>query len=281
MTTDLPPAEERALIQRVAAMLGLAWLAIAALVLAWVRSIRGRDLAAALEVERRERSLLAEQNLAAAGVAHETKNPIGILRAMAQRLERDPTLSDAHRDCVELIMDEADRATARLGDFINFAQLRAPKWDVVAVAPLLERVADALRADFDDAEVALTVRAGVDAVFADVTMLEQVVVNLLLNSLTASGPGSAASVTVTAADDGATLTVADTGAGMPAELLSEVFKPYVSGRAGGHGLGLAIVKRIASQHGWSISLESAPGRGTTVTITGLRRRRPHTPGGAP
>jgi signal transduction histidine kinase len=280
MTRDLPPGVQEALTRRVVTMLGLAWLAIAALVLAWVRSIREQELAAALEVERHERGLLADQNLAAAGLAHETKNPIGILRGMAQRLARDPTLSASQRDGVEQIMDEADRAVASLGDFIGFAQIKTPTWEVVAVAPLLERVAGVLRGDFEDAGVALRVHSDVDAVVADVAMLEQVLVNLLLNSLSACGPGSTTSVTVSAAADGATLEVADTGAGVPAELLPEIFKPYVSGRAGGHGLGLAIVKRIASQHGWSVTLDSAPGRGTTVTIADLRRSRPRTDGGA-
>jgi two-component system, NtrC family, sensor histidine kinase HydH len=67
----------------------------------------------------------------------------------------------------------------------------------------------------------------------------------------------------------AILTVADEGSGVSPELLPNIFRPYVSGNASGHGLGLAIVKRFVEEHGWTIAVDSQPGRGMAVTISGM------------
>ncbi|MCA9702007.1 MAG: hypothetical protein KC431_31080, partial [Myxococcales bacterium] len=107
---------------RLAAMLVLSWIAIIGFAVAWARSIRSRDLGAALDVERRERARLGDLNLAAAGLAHETMNPLGLIHGFAQQLVNDPDISARGRDTAEQILEEADRAAARLSDFINFAR---------------------------------------------------------------------------------------------------------------------------------------------------------------
>ena len=110
----LPAHVMRAMLARIGTVLVLAWAAIAAIALAWSRSIRSRDLAASLEIERRERARLGEMNLAAAGLAHETKNPLGLILGLAQQLSSDPGLSAKARVKAEQIVDAADRATAQL-----------------------------------------------------------------------------------------------------------------------------------------------------------------------
>jgi signal transduction histidine kinase len=259
----------REVVMRVIATLLVAWIAIAALTRAWVRDIRGRDLRAALDDERRERSRLAEMSLAAAGLAHETKNPLGLILGLAQRLNADPSTPVAAKQVAEQIMDAADHATARLSDFINFARIPTPQMQDVAAPEVLGRVVAAMKPDFDEAGVRLLLTADELRIRCDPSMLEQVLVNLLLNSLQASSAGTTTSVRLCRQGDRATLSVADQGRGIPARLLPEIFKPYVSGRPDGHGLGLAIVNRIVEQHAWSITVDSNPGQGTTFTLAGL------------
>lgn len=249
----------------------LAWLGIAALVVAWQRSIRSQALSRDLDAERRERARLEELNLAAAGLAHETKNPLGIILGLAQRVARASEPGGETRVAAEQIIDAADRAAARLSDFLTFARLGRPNCVPTRGDTLLNRIASALHNDFEDAGVALVVQAEPLTVACAPAMVEQIVVNLLLNSLAASARG--ATVTLSLATDGAqaALTVEDRGHGIPAELQAEVFKPYVTGRADGHGLGLAIVKRIVDEHGWRIALSSVPEGGTRVKITGIDR----------
>jgi signal transduction histidine kinase len=105
---------------------------------------------------------------------------------------------------------------------------------------------------------------------ADPEMLLQLLLNLLLNSLQASSPGARLQLSFTRSGARGRLEVRDQGCGIAPELLPEVLKPYVSGRAEGHGLGLAIVRRMAEQHGWTIEVFSGPDRGTRVLISGLR-----------
>ena len=100
-------------------------------------------------------------------------------------------------------------------------------------------------------------------------MLRQVLVNLLLNSLHASSPGSTVTVRMAPKGKKAALTVEDQGDGISPELLPNIFQPYVSENSRGHGLGLAIVKRFVEEHGWNISADSQPHRGTVITISGI------------
>lgn len=270
MDASLPTHGWERLIQRVAMLLGAAFLALAALVFAWVRSIRTRTLASRLDAEQRERARLEELNLAAAGLAHETKNPLGLILGLTHRLADRADSSAETRETLEQIMDEADRATARLSDFINFARIAEPRWGQAELGQLVAHIAAALRPDFDAAGVELALDVDEVSIACDTAMLEQVIVNLLLNSLQASEAGSTTTVRVTRRGDQVTLRVADKGKGIALALQPDVFKPYVSGRAAGHGLGLAIVRQIVQQHGWAVALRSQPGRGTEVSISGLR-----------
>jgi signal transduction histidine kinase len=140
----------------------------------------------------------------------------------------------------------------------------------VAGLAVSRRVCSLLEPDFSEAGVDL-VCVGQDlALVADPEQFEQVLVNLLLNSLRASPTGTR--VTVTLARDGGhgRLTVTDRGTGIDPGLREDIFKPYVTGRSDGHGLGLAIVKRIVESHGWTVELDSPAdpqGNGTTATIS--------------
>jgi len=248
----------------------LAWAAIAALAFAWARSIRSRELASALRQERAELARLAEMNLAAAGLAHETRNPLGIILGLAHRLAEDPETSPSHVEAAEQIMDEADRAAARLSDFIHFARLPEPTMASTSLDALLQRVRAALLPDFEQADVRLEMAATDALIECDPDMLEQIVVNLLLNSLQASEPGTTTSLALSRTRGQLTLKVVDQGCGIDPELLPDVFKPYVTGRPEGHGLGLAIVRRLVDELGWEITVDSQVGRGTTFAIAGIR-----------
>ena len=250
-------------------VLTVCWAGILALVLAWMRSIRSRDLARALDVERRERARLEEMNLAAAGLAHETKNPLGIILGLAQRIERTSGGTPEIREAASHIIDAADRAAARVSDFLGFARIPAPKLEPVRADLLLGRVVAALAPDFEEAGVRVTVEAPEISVECSAGMMEQVLVNLLLNSLQASEAGTTVTLRLAARGATAVLVVEDQGRGIPPELVADLFKPYVTGNPDGHGLGLAIVRRIVEQHGWTVDIETAVGKGTRVVIAGI------------
>lgn len=258
----------------------LAALALGVLLAAWAFSIRNRALAAELSAVRARAATLEEMSLAAAGLAHEVKNPLGIVRGQAQRLAEDASDAVAARGAADTIMEEVDKAIARLGDFMAYAKPRRPQMQDVNVPEMLRHTLDLLRPDFSAAGVTLQERCEAIIVRADGDMLQQVLANLLLNGLQASAaqsPGKPVVVSVehdARAHGFAKLTVSDRGRGMPPAVQKDLFKPYVSGSSDGHGLGLAVVKRIVDAHAWQIAVSSGADTGTTVTISRIVTAQP-------
>jgi len=261
-------ADAHRALQRLVLTVGVAAVALVVLALAWGGSVRAGRLHEQLQAARAHADHLEELNLSATGLAHETRNPLGAIRGMAQRLAAD-ALNDEQRRKALAIVEEADVASTRLSDFLRFAKSRTPEIHSVNARAACQRVVDLLVVESEAQNVTLTVDCGDVAILADPTMLDQVLMNLLLNSLQASTTGGDVTVRCTSEEEQATLLVQDSGCGIEETLMPEIFKPYVSGREEGHGIGLAVVKRIADAHGWQISAESAPATRTTVTISGI------------
>ncbi len=256
----------------VLAVLAMGFAGIAVMGLAWSASLRNRGLRERLKTAHDRRDRIEELSLAAAGLAHETKNPLGIIRGMAQQIaggEGNPP--DARRMARE-IMEEADITTARLGDFLSYAKTREPSPVELDARNYVGRIEAMMSDDFRTRKVAFVSEVDDLTILADPDMLSQVLLNLLTNSLSFTESGGTVTVTLRAKGrDRAELRVADDGKGIPAALLPKVFKPYVSKRPDGCGIGLAIVKRIVEQSGWEIAVESEVGKGTRFAITRIGR----------
>ena len=237
---------------------------------AWTQSIRASIVAAELEKEKTEREHLEELGLTAAGLAHETKNPIGIMLGLAQRIARHPGDAKEVRNMAERIQDAADRASGRLGEFLKYSRLREPKLQEENGQELINRIVIALSPDFENSGVSLAVETEALTFKCDKNMVTQVLVNLLINSLHACEVGG--QVTISLSKDSAfgKLKVKDNGCGISSDFTEEVFKPYVTGKENGHGLGLAVTKRIVELHSWTIDLVSTEGQGTEITVGNIQ-----------
>jgi signal transduction histidine kinase len=255
--------------RRVWILLGVGVLALLGTLGAWSATLRSRALAQRLQQAQARTAHLEELSLAAAGLAHETKNPLNVVRGLAQLLAEDHSLPAQVRERTEAIVEEADRATARLSDFMAYARSRPPKPESVDAGALVQRVADLLRPDGESAGVRLEVQAEPLRLRVDPEQFQQVLMNVLLNAQAATPAGKSITVRLARSGAAAMLEVRDEGRGIPDEIRPRLFQPYVSGRAGGHGLGLAIVKRIADAHGWHIAVESKPEAGTRFVFSGL------------
>lgn len=264
VSRTLSAAKKSIVLTLVAAMLFLT-----ASLMAWIMVIRSRLLAGQLEAERARRAHLEELGLAAAGLAHETKNPLGIILGLAQQISANPEEPKQSRLMLEHIVDEVDKAQARLGNFMTFARRRKINAIFLDIQKVAGKVAEILQPDFGAVGVTLVMDCPPIEILADEEMLKQLFVNLLLNSLHASSPGGTVTVRMARKGKTAVLTVEDQGSGVSPELLPNIFQPYVSGNAHGHGLGLAIVKRFVEEHGWTIGVDSQPDRGTVISISGI------------
>lgn len=234
---------------------------------AWVMVIRNRSLFEQLEIERTRSAHLEDLGLAAAGLAHETKNPLGIISGIAQQVARDPQVPEQSRVMIETIIDEIDKSVSRLGLFMTFARQRRIHAVPVDARQVIKEIAGVLQPEFDAAGVYLKIECPTLTILADEDMFRQILVNLILNSLTASSPENVITIHMQRNGSHASVMVKDQGCGISKDLLPRIFKPYVTGNPNGHGLGLSIVKRFVEDHGWSIAVASRRKEGTMITVS--------------
>ncbi|MSU61287.1 MAG: hypothetical protein EXS31_02640 [Pedosphaera sp.] len=204
---------------------------------------------------------LKEMNLAAAGLAHETRNPLNIIRGLAQLISKETDSSPDVRHKSREITDEVDRVTAQLNEFINYSKPRELRRSAVKLTSVISEVTQALRFDTEDKHLELSLVEEGLTVEADEQLLRQVVFNLLLNAIQAVPVGGRIQIVArqTSAAD-AMLDIRDNGPGVPSDQHDEIFKPYFTTHQKGTGLGLAVVQKIVLAHGWDIQcLSNEPG----------------------
>lgn len=253
-----------------ASVVAAGWLLVVCVALAWratVRLVEAHGRARTLEVEARH---LRDLSQAAAGLAHETRNPLGLIRGWAQRLADTGADGADGRQHVHALIEECDRVTARINQFLAFARPSEPRPERFDPADLVGELAVLLEPDLSAHRVVLTRMAPGSTVLADREMLRQTLFNLLQNAVQAATDGGMVQTTLGRGRDGLIrLEVADRGPGVPAENVPRLFTPYFTTRADGTGLGLAIVRRIAAAHGWEVGYTQRPGGGAIFWMDGI------------
>ena len=154
---------------------GLAWRNLAKTSELQIRLVRASEL----------NTHLKEMNLAAAGLAHETRNPLNIIRGLAQMISKQPgTLPETQKKSREII-DEADKVAAQLNEFINYSRPREVRRSVLALGSVVTEVVRALNYDLEEKKINLQVKGEQLSVEADEQLLRQALFNLILNAIQA------------------------------------------------------------------------------------------------
>jgi signal transduction histidine kinase len=265
---------ERAWRQDVRAGLGLgaAVLAVGAVGLGLIFWVQQRHLRerARLEAELARGERLAALGDVAAAFAHEVRNPLNAVSMGLQRLRAEfaPAPVDEYARFVDLMQGEVARLNAIVEEFLTLARPLPLAPAPVAVGPLVEELAALVEGQARAASITLRVAVPAPAptVVADRDHLKQVLLNLVLNAVQATGPGGVVTLEAQAARDGVALVVADTGPGIPPDALPRIFDPYFTTKAGGLGLGLTIARRIVEAHGGTLEAESVPGQGARFRV---------------
>lgn len=208
----------------------------------------------------------------AAAVAHGLRNPLASLRASAQLVLRHPN-SPAAGEQLRAIVEEVDRLDRRITHLLAFSR-PAPFHPIPErVSALVQEVLPAFGERIRSQGVTLRVEIPetLPEVHVDPMKLEQALVELLANALDAMPSGGTLTIAATISTDprqiaGVTVSVTDTGRGIPAEALASVGQPFFTTRQEGTGLGLATARRFVEQHGGRLALDSRPGAGTTIRI---------------
>jgi signal transduction histidine kinase len=226
--------------------------------------------------ELHQQEKLAGMGRMVAGVAHEIRNPLGIIQSSAELvLKKAKADKHPHTRIIEAIFDESRRLSRTVNDFLDYARPRQPKMDEVDLGRILEQAAVFLEHECEERGITLT-RACPEAtlVRGDRDLLYRAVYNVLGNAMQAMPEGGAITVNVAACDppegaqgDWLTLAVHDSGPGFDEKNLDKVKDPFFSTKDTGTGLGLAIVTSIVESHGGAVTLKNHPEGGAVVVLT--------------
>lgn len=269
-TTDLQEATARDFWLRVL-IVSLATVSAFGSGLSWRNLIKTSDLQIRLVRASEMNTHLKEMSLAAAGLAHETRNPLNIIRGLAQMVSRQPEASVEVRQKTREIISEADKVAAQLNEFINYSRPREVRRIKVALSTVANEVVRALNFDLEEKQIRLEVQGEPLMIEADEQLLRQTLFNLILNAIQAvNGNGEIQVITRKRTATEGQLEIRDNGPGVPLENRTEIFKPYFTTQKTGTGLGLAVVQQIVQAHGWEIECQANEPRGAVFRISRLR-----------
>lgn len=222
-----------------------------------------------LEAERlRLQERMAAVGELAARMAHEIKNPLASISGSAQVLAATGSYDDKGRRLLHILVDESRRLSGILDGFLAYTRPQKADFTGCDVSAILHDCVDLLGRSDEHREnhrVELRVPDRLP-LEGDEQLLRQIFWNLSRNALQAMPDGGRLEITAEARDGHVVLRWHDTGVGMTEEVRRQVFEPFVTTQPGGTGLGLAVVYAAVAEHRGTIAIDSAPGRGTVVTI---------------
>ncbi|HET9178579.1 MAG TPA: ATP-binding protein [Terriglobia bacterium] len=219
-----------------------------------------------VQAEARRSERLAALGQLSAGLAHEIRNPLGVIKGSAETLGRKlPTADPVARELAEYISSEVNRLNSLVSRFLSFAKPLELKKQPEDISQIVEHALKAAQERWPGSTVQVErdYSSGLPAVPADAELAEQVFKNLVFNAYEAMEPtGGTLRVEVSKEFSdgrrGVEIAFSDTGPGVPQELREQIFNPFFTTKSNGVGLGLSIVSKIVDDHGGWIRVE--PGR---------------------
>jgi len=224
------------------------------------------------KLARAQQQLVQGERLAALGelsavVAHEVRNPLGVIFNSLGSLRRLVRPVGDAKLLLDIVQEEAERLNRIVGDLLDFARPSTPDVRPEELGRLAEdAVAAAVLPLAGRIEVVRELDPALPPVAVDARLVRQAVLNVAVNAVQAMSRGGRLTVRSRRDGDAAVLEIVDTGEGIPEEVRERIFEPFFTTKASGTGLGLAVVRRIVEGHGGEIQVRSAPGEGTTFAL---------------
>jgi signal transduction histidine kinase len=221
------------------------------------------------------RDLARSEQLAAAGrmaadVAHQVGTPLNLVSGYVQMLLAEQAPGSREAEKLATVREQIDKVTTIVQGLLDKARRPALDRRAASVAAIVEGVAELARPTLAAAKVVLSVDvpAGLPAIFVDAGQIEQALLNLVTNSRDAMPEGGRLRLSARGLEAFVEMAVADSGHGMPAEIVSQVFDPLFTTKPPGRGtgLGLPIVREVVAAHGGTVDFATRDGEGTTVVI---------------
>ncbi len=221
----------------------------------------------------RKNEQLTTLGLLAAEIAHEIRNPLTVIKLLYGYLGLDFPEDDPRRTDVRVIGEKLDQLEAIVTRVLHFAKAPSSLHSRWSLADIIEDTIVLIRLKLAQNKIQLRFEPPPRAWVVDVHkgQLQQVLLNILINSTQAMPEGGQISLACQTEENGTTrhvhIDLTDTGPGIPEELRTRIFDSFLSGRPDGTGLGLAIAKRILLSHHGDITLRESSADGTTMRIT--------------
>ncbi|RMH64839.1 MAG: PAS domain-containing protein [Calditrichaeota bacterium] len=230
---------------------------------------------------------MASLGMLSSGIAHEIRNPLAGIKTMAQNMEEEIDENSLVIENVRRIIKQVDRLDDLLRSFFRYAKPTRPELKRVALASIVREVRQLFGRNLRNQSVELVEQyaPGLYPLFVDANQIQQVLINMLLNSMQAMPDGGTVTVYATNASRDALpaldrrkrgpgllansyveILFTDTGSGFAPEIKDKIFTPFFTQKASGTGLGLSIVYQIVKEHGGQIDVESTLGVGTKFRI---------------
>ncbi len=204
----------------------------------------------------------------AAAVAHEIKNPLAGISGAIQVISEDFPDGDPKKEVISEVLKEIERLDKTVRDLLVFAKPSEPKKINIDIESVVDKAVSLVkaRAEKQNVRIKTSYQDNIPQLNIDPQQIQQVLLNVMLNALHEMPGGGTLTITTSYDNHAVTISISDTGHGIPADELRNIFKPFYTTKHTGTGLGLPISRNIIEAHGGEITVESELGVGTTFKI---------------
>jgi signal transduction histidine kinase len=229
---------------------------------------------------------MASLGVLASGIAHEIRNPLAGIKAMAQTLQEELEVEDSKNEYIERIVRQVNRLDELLKSFFSYARPQRPNPVRSKIPDIVREVLPLFRRKIKDNNIIVkeVYSRSLKEIFVDFHQIEQVFFNLIINAIDAMKEGGTLTIRARLPEETQPIidrrqripklfsdiyneiTISDTGIGMDSETLNNMYNPFFTTKPNGTGLGLSIVYQIILEHGGQITVDSELDKGTTFRI---------------
>jgi two-component system, sporulation sensor kinase E len=224
------------------------------------------------DLENFESEKLHLMSILSAGVAHEIGNPLNSLNIHLELLGRHfkdlPEQDNEALEMVDIAKSEVKRLDLIITQFLTAIRPTKPDMEKIDIKLLVLQTLSFMKSELDTREIKIETDLPdiLPEVLGDQNQIKQAIYNLIKNASQAVSDGGTIIIKCSKNDKYLNLSIADTGCGITAKDMNNIFEPYYTKKESGTGLGLMIVERIVREHGAHLAVESDPGKGTVFTI---------------
>lgn len=222
-----------------------------------------------LEEKLRQAEHLSAIGEMTAGISHEIRNPLGIIKSSAQLLKNKMAKLDARSNIPDIIVEESGRLDNIITDFLNFAKPKVPDLRPCVVEDIIEKNLAYLNPHIEEKNLNISkeIAQNLPEIMADNAMLYQAFLNILLNAFQSLEDNGCLTIKTVHNSGNIIINFIDNGEGIKEDILKKIWTPFFTSKDSGTGLGLGIVKNIIEAHNGTITISNAKPNGTNVEMT--------------